>query len=180
MNALETRPPARMCRRRFLRLAAASCLAGLAPGWISCRADSVSKVGDTPAARTLEDLQGNPVVVPSDFRGRVALLHFWAAWCPFCRPEMRVLQALSGKYGGKALVPCSINLGESREVALSYTRNLGLTYPVLLDPKSSLVRPYGISGVPTTFILDREGVIRHRIVGEVDREGLETLIRALL
>ncbi|PKN32972.1 MAG: hypothetical protein CVU61_15860 [Deltaproteobacteria bacterium HGW-Deltaproteobacteria-19] len=180
MTSPEDRHPCGIARRDILRLAAAACLAIIAPGWVSCSSEPVSKVGDAPPSRILEDLEGNPFDVPVDFRGRVVLIHFWAAWCPFCRPEMKTLEAFYQKYGKQTLIPCSINLGESREAALSYIRNLNLTYPILRDPKSTLVRPYGVSGVPTTFVLDRGGIIRFRIVGEIDRDALEGLVRTLL
>jgi len=167
-------------RRAFLGIAAAAGVGFLVPGLLSCGADSVLKPGDTPPTFTLECLKRNPVAVPSDFRGRVALIHFWAAWCPYCRAEMTALESLFGEYGQKALIPCSINLGDGREAAEEYTKGLNLSYPVLLDPKLSLRRAYGISGVPTTFLLDRDNVIRYRIIGEINRKGLDGLIRTLL
>ncbi|MHB8770460.1 MAG: TlpA family protein disulfide reductase [Syntrophales bacterium] len=133
-----------------------------------------------PSRVSLRDLRGNRVVIPSDFKGRVVLIHFWASWCPTCRGEMATLESLYGTYGAKGVTPCSIGIGEKRETALAYLENMTVSYPVLLDPDSAARKPYGIAGIPTYFVLDRVGVIRHRILGKAVREGLEKIVRSLL
>ena len=150
------------------------------PCWLSCRGEAAFRVGDVPSRIPLSDLRGNSVVIPSDFKGRVVVIHFWASWCPTCRGEMIALETLYGKYGGKGVTPCSIGIGEKRETAISYLKNMTLSYPVLLDPDSSTKKPFGVAGIPTYFVLDREGVIRHRILGKADPEGLEKIVRSLL
>ena len=133
-----------------------------------------------PSRVTLSDLRGNSVVVPSDFKGRVVLIHFWASWCPTCRGEMTALESLYGQYGRKGVTPCSIGIGEKRETAVSYLKSVTVSYPVLLDPDSSTRKPFGVAGIPTYFVLDREGVIRQKILGKADPKGLEGIVRSLL
>ena len=142
--------------------------------------EAAFRVGDVPSRVTLSDLKGNSVVIPSDFRGQVVLIHFWASWCPTCRGEMTALESLYGEYGGKGVIPCSIGIGEKRETAVSYLKNMTISYPVLLDPDSSTRKPFGVAGIPTYFVLDREGVIRHKILGKADPEGLDKIVRSLL
>ena len=167
-------------RRDFLRLCLAAGLGLAVLGRNPEEAWAALRVGDVPPRVTLNDIRGNNITLPADFKGKVSLVHFWASWCTACRPEIAALETIFGKYRNKAVIPCSVNIGESRDAAESYIRNMKVTYPFLLDPKSSVVRQYSISGIPTTYVLDRESVIRFRIIGEINRDGLERLLRTLL
>jgi thiol-disulfide isomerase/thioredoxin len=167
-------------RRSFLKMAAAAGAGLFMPALLPRPGEGAYRTGDVPAEVLLSDLKGNSVSLPLDFRQSVALIHFWASWCPACRGEMAALEALCNRYRGRGVTPCSIGIGEKRETALSYLKSLTLSYPVLLDPASSTKKPFGIVGIPTTFVLDRESVIRHRIMGKADSEGLERMVRALL
>jgi cytochrome c biogenesis protein CcmG, thiol:disulfide interchange protein DsbE len=167
-------------RRTFLRMITVAGVGLVIPGWMAPMVEAAFRVGDVPSKIILSDLSGNSVAIPSDFKGWVVLIHFWASWCPTCRGEMTVLDSLCGKYRAKGLTSCSIGIGEKRETAVSYLKGMTVSYPVLLDPGSSTKKPFGIAGIPTTFVLDRAGVIRHRILGKADREGLEKIIRPLL
>lgn len=167
-------------RRCFLQ-AVAAAVAGLAlSGWLPAPLAAAFRAGDVPSRFPLSDLQGNRVVVPSEYGGRVLLIHFWASWCPACRGEMAALEGLFGRHGAKGFVPCSIGLGEKRETAAAYLRCREVSYPVLLDPDSQTRRPFGLTGIPTCFVLDRRGVIRHKIVGVADGGRLEKLLLSLL
>jgi thiol-disulfide isomerase/thioredoxin len=150
------------------------------PGWLPRRAEAAFRVGDVPSRITLSDLRGNSVIIPSDLAGQVVLIHFWASWCPTCRGEMKTLESLYEKYRGKRVTPCSIGIGEKKETAVPYLKNMTISYPVLLDSGSSTRKPFGIAGIPTYFVLDRESVIRHKILGKADPEGLDKIVRSLL
>ena len=150
------------------------------PAWMSPRAEAALRAGDVPPAITLSDLKGNSVVIPSDFKRQMVVIHFWASWCPTCRGEMQTLESIYVKYGKKGGTPCSIGIGEKKETAVSYLKNMTISYPILLDPDSSTRKPFGIAGIPTYFVLDRESVIRHKILGKADPEGLDRIVRSLL
>jgi cytochrome c biogenesis protein CcmG, thiol:disulfide interchange protein DsbE len=167
-------------RRFFLRTVASTGLGLIVCGLMPRGVQGALRVGDVPPKFTLPDMKGNSVVIPSAFRGKVALLHFWASWCPSCHGEMTALESLYGQYGGRGLVPCSIGIGEKKETAHAYLRRITVSYPVLLDPSSSTARPFSIAGIPTIYVLDRENVLRHRILGEAAKDGLEKVIRELL
>ena len=169
-----------MRRRDFLRIAVAAGLGLALPGMTACGKEAVLRIGDVPPQATLPDLHGNPVVLPSAFRGSVVVIHFWASWCPLCRAEMSTLESLYGGRGRDAFTPCSVGVGEGREGALAYMGPLQITYPILLDRESTLVKLYGIAGIPTTYVLDRRSVVRHRILGKIEGEGLSRMIGAFL
>lgn len=167
-------------RRWFLQRVAAAG-AGLAlGGWLPSPLVAAFRAGEVPSPFPLSDLQGRRVVVPSDYGGRVLLIHFWASWCPACRGEMAALSTLHGRYGGRGFLPCSIGLGEKRETATAYLKGRDVSYPVLLDPDWVTKKPFGVTGIPTCFVLDRGGVIRHKLVGVTDVAGLEKLLLSLL
>jgi thiol-disulfide isomerase/thioredoxin len=170
----------RTSRRFFLKTVAAAGAALIVPGWLPHRVEAAFRVGDAPSRATLSDLSGKSAVIPTDFKGRVLLIHFWASWCPTCRGEMKALESLYGKYGGRGFTPCSIGIGEKRETAVSYLKNMTISYPVFLDTGSSTRKPFGVAGIPTYFVLDRECVIRHKILGKADPEGLDKIVRSLL
>jgi cytochrome c biogenesis protein CcmG, thiol:disulfide interchange protein DsbE len=167
-------------RRDFLKMGAAACLGFIVPGIISCNAQGHPGVGDKLSIITLSDLLGNSIVIPTGLTGKIALIHFWAGWCPTCRGEMTSLESLANKYRQEGVVPCSIGIGERRDTAFRYIKNLNITYPVLLDPDSLTQKQFGIAGIPTYYVLNREGIIRFKILGEADKNGLDKMIRALM
>lgn len=138
------------------------------------------RVGDILPKTTLGDLKGAPVAIPDDYKGKVVLIHFFATWCTYCPKEVAVLDAIYRKYRDKGVVPCSVDVGESRDKVDSFAADQRISYPLLLDPASSAAKQYGVTGIPTTYILDRSGVVRFRILGEITLEGLDRIVRTLL
>jgi len=90
-------------------------------------------------------------------QGQVVLLNFWATWCAECRPELTELEQVHHTLASRGLVVLGVNAGEDIKVIQRYTRNLGVTFPLLLDPQQTISRLYGVAGVPTTFLLGRDG-----------------------
>jgi cytochrome c biogenesis protein CcmG, thiol:disulfide interchange protein DsbE len=158
----------------------AAGLAAIVPEILSGCAKEAPAVGSMLSEIALGDLTGKRVVIPRDLTGKIAVLHFWAGWCPACRGEMTALDAIGNKYRQENVVPYSIGVGETRITAVRYIKNLGITYPVLLDPDSVTQRQFGIAGIPTYYVLNREGIIRFKILGEADKNGWDKIIRTLI
>jgi cytochrome c biogenesis protein CcmG, thiol:disulfide interchange protein DsbE len=137
-------------------------------------------IGKRPLDVVLKDFVGKPVVIPEDVKGKVVFIHFWVSSCSYCVKEMCTLESFSRKHHTEGVRAFSINAGETRHNAMRYTENLKISYPVLLDPDLSVTRSYGVSGVPTTYILDRQGVLRFKILGEITTEKLDSVVRTLL
>ncbi|MBI5602117.1 MAG: TlpA family protein disulfide reductase [Deltaproteobacteria bacterium] len=169
-----------MQRRDFWKICLAAGWGFIIPGWLSPKAEAGLRIGDIPPRMILNDLKGTPFNLPGAFKGKVALIHFWASWCPSCRKEMILLETIHQHYGPKGILPCSIDVGETKEAAQQYLRNVKITYPVLLDPRSSTARQFGVSGIPTSYVLNRETIIRFKILGEPNQEGLDRIIKGLL
>jgi cytochrome c biogenesis protein CcmG, thiol:disulfide interchange protein DsbE len=137
-------------------------------------------IGETPPNFALNDLSGKTVVIPADLKGRVVFVHFWLSSCPHCVTEMCTLESFYRKHIKEGVIAFSINAGEDKQSAARYIANLNISYPILLDPDQSVTKRYGILGVPTTFVLDRYGVLRFKILGEITTNKLDEVTRALL
>jgi len=142
-------------------------------------ADAALKTGDAFPKTAVSDRQGKPVALPDDFKGKVVLIHFWATWCPFCIKEIRALESMYGLYRDKGLMPFSVNVGEDNQTIAAFLKNETISYPILMDPNSEAARQCGVTGLPTTFICDRNGLIKFKIIGEITKSGLERLLASL-
>ena len=126
-------------------------------------------VGSPAPDFVLEDLAGNRVRL-SDFRGKTVVLNFWATWCPPCRAEMPDFQATFEQRRPRDdfVVLAVDRLAEDDRAAVErFVEDFGLAFPVLLDATDEVVRHYGVPGLPSTFFIDRDGVLRARNLGPV-------------
>jgi len=92
-----------------------------------------------------------------EHRGMVIVLNFWATWCLECRPEMAVLERLRREFASRGLVIIGVNARENKDVVKRYAKELGLTFPLVLDPDGRINALYGVIGLPTTFVVGRDG-----------------------
>jgi len=133
---------------------------------------------------TLPNLDGQMVRL-SDFRGNKAvLLNFWATWCAPCRLEMPTMDTAYQEYKGRDLEVLAISLDAgSKSVVKNFMQELKLDFPVLLDPDMEVLRLYRMVGIPASFLIDKQGIVRHREVGYRDwttpesRRLLEAILR---
>lgn len=136
--------------------------------------------GDPARPFAAERIDGSRVQVPADLAGKVVVVRFWADWCAFCKQEMRDVQEVYEARRDRGLVVLAVNVGQSRETAADFTGKLGVTYDVLLDRDSAAARLYGVTGLPTTFFIDRTGVVRGKILGESDKAVFARMVEELL
>ncbi|HVN93168.1 MAG TPA: TlpA disulfide reductase family protein [Terracidiphilus sp.] len=128
---------------------------------------------------TVTDLNGNPVHLAS-FRGKVVLLNFWAAWCAPCLVEMPVFDTWQRKYGTRGLQVIGISMDDDAGAARKTVARLGIRYPVAMGNVNLAARYGGVLGLPLTFLIDRNGVVRARFQGETAPAKIETRINELL
>jgi peroxiredoxin len=143
------------------------------------RAPRLAKGDAVPHFETTH-LDGRALKFPVDYRGQIVALRFWADWCPYCENEMIEIEPVYRDLQAQGLSVLAINVGQSREVARRFILNLGVSYDVGLDESSDIARNYGVLGLPTTFIIDKHGKVRRKILGESDAKTLEALARELL
>jgi peroxiredoxin len=128
---------------------------------------------------TLKSLDGEKVSL-SDFRGDVVLINFWATWCGPCRAEIPDFEQVYGNHKDKGLVILGLNQQESPAVIEPFAEELGMTYPVLLDEQGQVMSEYRILGLPTSVLVDRDGVIQVRHTGTMTANQLESQLDDLL
>ena len=134
-------------------------------------------------AITLLDLDGKSVSA-AQFKNSVVVFDFWATWCGPCRVEMPSVEDLYSKYGGKNFEILAVNGGEDRNLVQPFIKNLNLTFPVLLDEQFEVHNKYQVTAIPSTFLVDKSGVITHRFFGFTDwandysRELITKLMKA--
>jgi len=138
-------------------------------------------VTPTPApAWKLKDVNGN-VVSSDQFKGKVVVIDFWATWCPPCRAEIPGYIALQKKYADKGLVIVGISVDEEGAKAVApFAKAKGVNYQMLLFTDDVVAAFGGVEGIPTTFLIDREGNIRNKKVGMAEEADYEKLIVELL
>jgi peroxiredoxin len=126
---------------------------------------------------TLQDLQGNSWTL-KDLHGKVALVNFWATWCPPCRKEMPDLEALGKRYKDQGLIILGISDEDAAKVN-TFIADRQFTFPILLDPGRKVNKLFDVEGIPKTFIYDREGRLAAQAIDmRTERQLLEMLDRA--
>ena len=117
---------------------------------------------------TFPDINGKEVSL-SDHRGKVVLVNVWATWCPPCRQEMPSMQSLYEKFKGENFEILAVSIdSEGREAVAPFMRKMNLTFPALLDPGETIRSLYGITGVPESFIIDKQGILVEKIIGPIN------------
>jgi len=115
---------------------------------------------DRPAPDfTLDNLAGEPVSL-SDYRGRPVLLNFWASWCEPCKVEFPLFQAARQQHADAGLEILGIVHHDSAEAAAAFVEKEGSEWPALMDADDAVWTAYAGLGLPTTFFIDREGIVR--------------------
>jgi cytochrome c biogenesis protein CcmG/thiol:disulfide interchange protein DsbE len=150
------------------RLAAAALLALLAGCAGGEQRFAAPDVGRPAPAYAAAALAGDSVSLEA-LRGRVVLLNVWATWCHPCREEIPALQELHERHAGQglALVGVSVDDRADRAAVEDFAREYGMTYPVWLDPEERVTSAFRTLGVPSTFLIGRDGTILWKHVGPV-------------
>jgi thiol-disulfide isomerase/thioredoxin len=115
---------------------------------------------------SLKDMDDEPHAL-QDYQGKVILLNFWATWCPPCRHEMPALEKLYLQFRKQDFVVLAVNQWEDPDLVFAYTGDLNVfpTFPILFDRESSISQQYGVKGLPTSFVIDRDGRVVYRAIG---------------
>lgn len=129
----------------------------------------------------LKDLSGRGVSIAS-LKGKVVLVDFWASWCAPCREELPVLEALYKKYRGRGFEIVGVNLDQSPDKVQRFLSGTPLSFRVVHDRGRAVAERYAPSKMPSSFLIDRKGIVRHVHAGfrAADRSALDSQISALL
>lgn len=114
------------------------------------------------------------------YRGHIVVMNLWASWCPPCRAEMPDLQRLSQDYRSRNVVVIGVDQGESAQRAGAFAHSLGISYPILVDEQQQYGRVYAALGLPTTIVIDPNGVVVHGFDGALSYLQMVGAISPLL
>jgi thiol-disulfide isomerase/thioredoxin len=146
--------------------------------WFRPPADVSNENRAVPAWKvTLTD---GRVLTSDSLRGKVVLVNFWATWCPYCRKEMPAIDSFLKDYHGKGLEVVAISVDDPPEKIAAWMKDKGYAFQAA-PTNASVAAVFGsITSVPTSFVLDTDGHIRHKIAGQVYYARLEKLVTPLL
>jgi DsbE subfamily thiol:disulfide oxidoreductase len=113
-------------------------------------------------------------------RGRVLVVNFWASWCGPCRAEQPALSAVARDHRDRGVAVIGVNVQDTRAAALAYVREFHVPYPSLFDPSAKTATSLPAVALPTTFVLDRDGVIAYQLTGKTTVPILQAKLDALL
>ena len=115
-----------------------------------------------------------------DYRGQVVLVNLWATWCPPCKAEMPTLEAFYKAHAVDGFVTIAISSGDPADAVEEFVDNYGLTFQVWLDPNIDSGMAFRTQSLPSSFVIDRDGQVRLRWVGEINRDTLEKYVTPLI
>jgi peroxiredoxin len=126
--------------------------------------DQVAALGKPAPSFELQDTNGR-IWKLADLRGQVVFVNFWATWCPPCREEMPAMQKLYELMPKDSFKMLTILSNDEPALATAFAAKGGFDFPILIDPGSQVAQAYGITGVPETYIVDKQGILQQKYLG---------------
>ena len=126
--------------------------------------DKIAEVGKAAPAFEYQDSKGKMWRL-SDFKGKVVFVNFWATWCTTCESEMPSKESLRKAMDGKPFQMFGMLFRDDPVNLIPYFKTHVVNIPTLISPDNESARMFGITGVPETFIIDKEGIVREKLVG---------------
>ncbi len=124
--------------------------------------------------------QSAPAIHLASLKGKPVVLNFWASWCDPCKREAPLLQTTWQRVQGQGIVFLGIDFQDSQSDGLNFLQHYGITYPNVTDSIGSVGINYGVSGVPETIFINRQGVIVHKVIGELSEQTMQTNLQSIL
>ena len=154
----------------------------LAPAQSQTNSGTSPLLGHPAPDFTLAALSSRPVpsVHLASLKGKPVMLNFWASWCVPCQHEAPLLQATWQRVQSQGIIFIGIDFQDDHSQGLNFLHTYGITYPNVVDDTGSTAINYGLTGVPETFFLNRQGVIASHVVGELTRQTLQSNLQGIL
>lgn len=144
----------------------------------NANANTGAKLGQYAPGFEAEYLNGTPISL-YELRGKPIILNFWATWCPPCVREMPVLDEFQQRYENEIIV-LGVNLGEKDEAIENFLKRVNVSFAIVKDKNKSIEESYNLIVRPSTFFIDKNGIIADKRLGEISKEELEEKIQKLL
>ncbi len=130
----------------------------------SYKALKITPMNQTIGNIVISNLDGKNIPI-KNYKGKIIFLNFWATWCPPCVQEMPSMEKLHKAMKNDNFVMLAVSLGEKKSVVENFLKSKNFTFPIFLDQRNSLGSMFGVSAIPTTLIINKEGVIIGKTVG---------------
>ena len=145
-------------------------------------ASAAVSVGDKAPNFTLDSVDGKSTLKLSDYTGKPTLLVFWASWCPHCQREAPLLQGIYRDLAAKGMNAIGVSADDTIGDAQDYVQSYGLTFPNAFAGTTAgqqVLSTYGLQGVPTIYIIDKDGVVRDKFMGETSADTIKQALARL-
>jgi len=140
----------------------------------SCdRGSRPKRIGDAAPNFTVQDSDHS--VALSQFRGQVVVLNFWASWCPPCQEELPSLMAMQERTRSRGVVVLGVSIDVDGDAYHHFLKQRGVNFVTVRDPEQKVSDVYGTHGWPESYIIDRQGVLRRKVVGPIDWSAPDVL-----
>lgn len=116
----------------------------------------------------------------ADLRGKTVVLNFWASWCDPCREEAPALERVWKRYQERGVLFVGVDIWDSESDGQAFIKRFGLTYFNGPDPSGNIGKRYGVTGVPETFVIDKDGKVARKFIGAVTERQLAASIEDVL
>lgn len=148
---------------------------------IGCSGKKVEtvKIGEPASDFSLPDQTGK-VYSLAAHKGSVVLIRFWADWCPNCKEEMPKIDEVYRSLKDKGFQVLGVNVKQGEEAVSAFVKEYKISFPTPMDKDAKVAKVYGVVGLPTTFIVDKDGKIREKVMGDMTKETVEKLVMPLL
>jgi thiol-disulfide isomerase/thioredoxin len=157
---------------------------GIFVALLLCLSTSVFAVsqGDMAPNFKLKNLASGKAETLKEYRGKVVYLDFWASWCGPCRQSLPLLNDLRKELKRKGFEVIAVNLDENVSDAKDFLKQFPVQYPVLLDSKGTVPAKYNLPGMPTSYLIDRKGLVQKVHIGfkETDMDDIRKSVISLL
>ena len=143
-----------------------------------CKRDNENtnvNIGSYAPKFALTDLSKKTINL-DDYKGKKVILNFWATWCPPCVNEMPLLQEVYNNRKGEGIEVIGINYNEDYERVKKFISEKGVVFTILIDSDLKVSMDYGVIGLPVTFFIDREGRIKEKFKGELNKKLIEDIL----
>ena len=153
----------------FIKISTRTLKASLTMGFLATilflsTGASALEIGKPAPDFTLKSISGANLNL-TEQRGKIIVINFWASWCGPCRTEMPVLQTFYDKYKDLGVSVWGVNVEQENQAGRDFLADLNLTFPILFDASNTLSETYQVEAMPTTIIIDRDGLVRYAYKG---------------
>jgi cytochrome c biogenesis protein CcmG/thiol:disulfide interchange protein DsbE len=134
---------------------------------------AVVNIGDTAPQFDTVRLNGTPAHYPTGWAGKSVAINFWAEGCGACESEMAAIERVYRRQKDKGFDVLAVNVNQGPEQVAAFMKTVAMSYPILLDQEVAIAKRYGVVALPTTFFVDGKGVVRGKLIGEIEEAQFE-------